>query len=86
MVERPVHGLAVLPKHLGWTGRTQFDLDDAADRAVFYERVLVEAASVDDLTTLIEAGLLRLVWRRLFLPAPVRGLWEHAFVDLASAA
>jgi hypothetical protein len=82
----PAHGLVVLPKHLGWTGRNQYDLDDVADRAVFYERVLVEAFSVDDLTTLIDAGLLRSMWRRLFLPAPVRRLWEQAFVDLASAA
>ncbi len=85
-LEGPAHGLAVLPRHLGWTGRTEYDLDDAADCAVFYERVLVEAVSVDDLTTLIDAGLLRSIWRRLFLPAPVRNLWERAFSDLASAA
>jgi hypothetical protein len=85
-LEGPVHGLAALPKHLGWTGRTEYDLDDAADCAVFYERVLVEAVSVDDLNTLIDAELLRSMWRRLFLPAPVRRLWEQAFVDLASAA
>jgi hypothetical protein len=46
----------------------------------------VEAVSVEDLTTLIDVGLLRSTWRRLFLPVPVRRLWEHAFVDLATAA
>jgi hypothetical protein len=41
----PAHGVVVLPGRLGWTGRTDYDLDDDADRAVFYERVLVEATT-----------------------------------------
>jgi hypothetical protein len=73
----PAHGLVVLPGHLGWTGRRDYDLDDDSDRAVFYERVLVEAIAVDDLTDLLDAALLRSVWRRLFLPRPVRRLWER---------
>jgi hypothetical protein len=82
----PVSGSVVLPAHMGWTGRRRYNLDDEADLAVFYERVLVEAMAVDDLAALVDAQLLRSVWRRLFLPAPVRRLWEDAFVDLASAA
>jgi hypothetical protein len=53
---------------------------------VFYERVLVEAATVDDPVALVDPGLLRSAWRRLFLPVPVRRLWEHRFADLAAAA
>jgi hypothetical protein len=82
----PAHGVGVLPRHLGWTGRAEYHLDDDADRAVFYERVLVEAATVDDLAALLDANLLRSVWQRLFLPVPVRQLWEQRFADLAAAA
>jgi len=82
----PAHGVVVMPAHLGWTGRTKYDLDDEADRVVFYERVLVEAATVDDLVTLLDPGLLRSTWRRLFLPAPARRLWEQRFADLTAAA
>jgi hypothetical protein len=71
---------------LGWSGRAEYDLDDDADRAVFYERALVEAATVDDLVALVDPGLLRSAWRRLFLPVPVRRLWEQRFADLAAVA
>ena len=82
----PASGTIALPAQLGWTGRTVYDLDDDTDRAVFYERVLVDAATVSDVVTLVDAGLLRSVWRRLFLPAPVRRLWEQRFTDLVAAA
>jgi hypothetical protein len=39
----PGGGVVRLPTALGWSGRTEYDLDDVADRGVFYERVLVEA-------------------------------------------
>lgn len=82
----PRHGLVLLPDSLAWTGRRQYDLDNDADRAVFYERVLVEAATTDDVNRLLDAGLLRAVWRRLFLPASVRTAWEQRFADLDDAA
>jgi hypothetical protein len=82
----PVGGRVVLPAELGWTGRTDYDLDDPADTAVLYERVLVDAVRTQDVTRLINADRLVLLWSRLFLPAGVRRLWESRFPGLTSAA
>ena len=82
----PVSGHVVLPAELGWTGRTDYNLDDPADAAVLYERVLVDAVRTQEITHLLNAGRLRLMWSRLFLPARVRRLWETRFSDLSAAA
>jgi hypothetical protein len=82
----PVSGHVVLPAELGWTGRTDYDLDDPSDAAVLYERILVDAVRAQDITRLVNAGRLRLLWSRLFLPARVRRLWESRFPSLTSAA
>jgi hypothetical protein len=82
----PVSGHIVLPAELGWTGRTDYDLDDPADVAVLYERVLVDAVRAQDVTGLVNADRLRLLWSRLFLPARVRQLWESRFPGLNAAA
>jgi hypothetical protein len=82
----PASGHIVLPPELGWTGRTTYDLDDASDAVVFYERVLVDAVRTRELTSLINAGRLRALWSDLFLPARVRLLWESRFPGLSSAA
>jgi hypothetical protein len=79
-------GRIVLPPELGWTGRTDYDLDDPADAAVLYERVLVDAVRTQDLTRLLIAGRLRLLWSRLFLPTRVRHLSVTRFPDLSAAA
>lgn len=81
----PVHGVVMLPHRLGWSGRRQYDVDDPADLAVLYERVLWEAVDPDDLH-LINGVLLRQVWPRLFLPAVVRHLWQDHFPELTAAA
>lgn len=75
-----------LPAALAWTGRAEYDLDDDADRVVFYERVLVEATDVAAVTALLNENLLRACWTRLFLPAVVRRAWEQGFADLTNAA
>lgn len=49
-------GHVVLPTELGWTGRTDYDLDDPADAAVLYERILVEAVRTQDVTGLLNAA------------------------------
>lgn len=82
----PARGHVVLPPGLGWTGRTDYDLNDPADAAVLYERVLVDAVRTWDVTHLLNEGQLRLLWSRLFLPARVRHLWETRFPDLSAAA
>jgi hypothetical protein len=81
----PVHGVLDLPHHLAWTGRRRYDLDDAADLAVLYERIIVEASTTDDLS-LLAAEALRSIWPQLFLPGTVRALWQARFPELSSAA
>jgi hypothetical protein len=84
-LDGPVHGVVDLPERLGWTGRRNYDLDDPADVAVLYERIIVEATSPDDLG-LLAAPMVRTLWPRLFLPAPVRDLWQARFPELTRAA
>jgi hypothetical protein len=78
-------GHIVLPRGLGWTGPTDYDLDDPLDAAVLYERVLVDAVRAQEVTRLLAAGRLRLLWSRPFLPAKVRQLWESRFPGLGPA-
>jgi hypothetical protein len=82
----PASGHIVLPAELGWTGRTDYDLDDPSDAAVLYERVLVDAVRAQDVSRLVNASRLRLLWSRLFLPARVRQLWESRFPGLNATA
>ena len=82
----PAGGRVELPPALGWTGRRVYDLEDRADAAVFYERVIVEAVDADDLIRLLNADWLRRSWPDLFLPRRVRLLWEARFPELVSAA
>lgn len=82
----PASGVVRLPAALAWTGRVEYDLDDDADRVVFYERVLAEALDIEAVTALFDEAVLRASWRHLFLPLAVRRAWEQRFTDLASAA
>jgi hypothetical protein len=82
----PVTGVIQLPLRLDWSERTEFHLDDPAERNVMYERVIREAMRVEDLRSYLNAGVLRHVWGRLFLPARVRRSWEDRFPDLRLVA
>ena len=82
----PVTGVIRLPLHLDWSERTEFHLDDPAERNVMYERVIREATQLDDLRSYLNEVVLRQVWHRLFLPARVRQSWEERFPGLRLAA
>jgi hypothetical protein len=82
----PVAGLIRLPLRLDWSERTEFHLDDPAERNVMYERVIREATRVDDLRSYLNEEILRQVWIRLYLPLRVRQSWEARFPDLRRAA
>jgi len=45
----PVTGVIWLPLRLDWSARTEFHLNDPAERNVMYERVIREATRIDDL-------------------------------------
>jgi hypothetical protein len=82
----PAAGLVELPSAVAWTGRRTYDLGVRADLVVMYERVIVEAPTVEVLDSLIDRGKLLSVWAILYLPQHVRQLWQSRFPQLASAA
>ena len=80
----PTGGLVSLPIHLDWSGtRRPYDLRDAAERNIMYERVLREAAGSQDLHRYLNAEVLLKVWQDLYLPPQVRAAWERRFPQLA---
>lgn len=82
----PVTGVVELPTHLDWSEQRIYDLDDDAQVGLMYERVIREAAHIDDLRTYLNASTLIRVWPRLFLPVLARQAWEARFRHLTRAA
>jgi hypothetical protein len=82
----PVHGPIRLPRHLDWGPDYVYDLDDSADLAVMYERVVREAQSAADLQEHLDGTTLQLLWRQLIIPAPARARWEQRFPQLRRQA
>jgi hypothetical protein len=81
----PTGGVVELPHRLVWLPPQdrRFDLDDPFDRKRVYEIVLREAVGVDELTTWLDAALLRRLWPELYLPHGVRRAWELRFPELS---
>jgi hypothetical protein len=63
-----VTGVVRLPLRLDRSERTEFHLDDPAERNVMYERVIREATRPDDLRSYLNEEILRQVWGQLFCP------------------
>ena len=82
----PVHGLVRLPRHLDWGPEYAYDLDDDADLAVMYERVVREAQSAADLQDHLDGATLQRLWPLLIIPAPARARWEQRFPQLRRQA
>jgi hypothetical protein len=82
----PVRGQIELPLRLAWSGRRKYNLDDPSDLAVLYERVIVEATTVTDLTSLLNQEVLGRIWSDLYLPFQVRRQWESRFPTLSRVA
>ena len=80
----PTQGTVNLAQHLDWSGKASYDLDKPARLASMYRTVLNEASSTDDLRTWIDRRKLVQLWPTLWLPAPLRALWESRFPELAS--
>lgn len=77
----PAAGEVKLPNRLDWGPPRTYVLHRDADARLFYERVLREAASPADLK-LLNAAVLRRLWRSLVLPQPLRRTWESRFGSL----
>jgi len=79
----PVTGVVRLPRHLAWSGSAVYDLDVPGRVVDLYRTVIIEAVSPEDLHVL-NAGVLRRLWSYLWLPPPIRQLWQARFADLAA--
>ena len=80
----PTEGTVTLPSHLDWSGNSTYDLSKPARLASMYRTVLNEAASRADLSAWLDGDELARIWRSLWLPGPLRQLWEAKFPELAS--
>jgi len=78
----PRTGVLELPKHIDWSPDNRYDLSLRDDAITFYSKVISEAASVEDLTNLINRDLLLTLWPSLRLPRRCAGLWTRAFPEL----
>ncbi|MFD4144087.1 hypothetical protein [Streptomyces sp. NPDC058572] len=76
----PMHGEVTLPLHVAWSGLRTYDLDRPRLRMSLYRTVLAEGQA-DDLTTLLNRGLLLAQWPvlRTLVSRHVRLVWEDAF-------
>jgi hypothetical protein len=83
----PATGIVELPLRLFWSAPDRtFNLDARHDALAMYQTVLGEARTGDDLTSYLNADLLRRLWPALHLPAYIRQAWETAHADLRTAA
>ena len=82
----PTGGVVELPNHLDWSEQRRYDLSDPAQLGLMYEVVIREAMTVEDLRRYLHGPTLRSIWRRIFLPRPVRALWESRLPGLRAAA
>jgi hypothetical protein len=82
----PTEGTITLPQHLDWSGSSAYDLGKPARLASMYRTVLNEAATREDLSAWIDGQTLTQLWHTLWLPPPLRRLWESRFAELSPTA
>jgi hypothetical protein len=79
--------MVTLPLWLFWSSPDHsFDLGDPDMRRWFYQTVLREAGSLEDLTTYLDGGTLITLWPDLYLPEGVRRAWEDQHPALRASA
>jgi len=86
-LQGPTTGTVELPLRMFWScpGRT-FDLDDPDMRQWFYQTVLREATTPEDLATYLNGDTLIALWPDLYLPKGVRQAWQDRHPVLRAAA
>lgn len=80
----PREGKLRLPSWVYWGPGESFDLAVDGDVVAAYQALLQEA-SAEEQSAMLNADLLVEVWARLSLPERVRRLWEGRFPLLANA-
>jgi hypothetical protein len=85
MLNGPTGGVVLLPRHLKWSGNARYDLDAPGRIMDMYRTVINEASSSDDLHRYLNEAVLRSLWQTMWLPLPLRVVWERRFPELVSA-
>ncbi len=68
-------GRVVLPGHIRWSGRADYDLSDRRDRISAYEQALTEGTTAD-VRHFIDVDQLVDLWDELVLSPHVRAAWD----------
>jgi hypothetical protein len=79
----PTSGIVVLPRHLDWSPSANYDLDRPGRIVDLYRTVLNEAMTSADLEQYLNAAMLIMLWKTIWLPPRVRAAWEARFPELA---
>jgi hypothetical protein len=85
MLSGPTEGTVRLPVRLAWSGQTEFEVGDPADRLTLYTTVL-DCGQLADVVAYLDAGHLLADWPRVRRLTSQRlvALWESRLPDLAS--
>lgn len=86
-LQGPDAGMVEPPPTVVWSGLRVFDLGNPRQRMSLYRIVLAEGMRAD-LCALLDRATLLTMWPtlRTLIAAPVREVWEGAFVELREAA
>lgn len=76
--QRSKNTRVTLPLHLKWSGPTEYDLSDPAQRRYVYEIVLREGGE-RDIRQFIDPDALLEMWDQLLIPPNVRTAWANWF-------
>jgi hypothetical protein len=80
----PTSGVVELPHRLFWQPDRRVNLDNPAVLAWWYETVLREAVTAQELCAWLDDETLHRLWHGLFLPRSVRTAWEERHPGLAT--
>jgi hypothetical protein len=69
-------GIVTLPLSLNWTPENSYDVSDTWQKQKFYEVILSEAHSENDIKDYINGEELTELWEHLRIPTRVRYAWE----------
>jgi hypothetical protein len=82
----PATGTVELPLRMFWSSPDRtFDLDAPDMKQLFYQTVLREATTPEDLATYLHGDTLITLWPDLYLPKGVRQAWQDRHPVLRAA-
>lgn len=86
LLRGPANGVIQLPRHLKWSGSTEYDLALPGRIVDLYRTVINEAATPADLYAYLDRDILVKLWPSMWLPSAIRRAWESRFPELRGHA